>query len=249
MERDFINKVHRNIVVLTNLRGQRRAPYLPEEELRALRDTRLRRIVKYAAKTAPYYRNLFQREKIDTREIKTVEDIDFLPLIDKKTVQKNPDLFISTSCRGRKSVPFITNGTAGMPLTVYHDQYPLLANIAYGERQRGVVMRIWGEGVWVQGGLYNLPGIKFQESRGFFIARERLFLFAWNVLHFPYWNRSIISSKRLGYHHRDIRSKRRDLLSNLSAGCGAFKVMRSVFPVVECNAVHDHHLPPRGHLA
>ena len=142
MVKDFFNKIYGNYVVFTNLRGQRGVPYLSQEKLHVLRDTRLREIVKYAAETVPYYRGLFQRERIDPREIKTVDDLDRLPLIDKETVQKDPCAFVSISRRGIKSIPFTTSGTTGTPLTIYHDQYSLLTNIAFGERERDVVMKI-----------------------------------------------------------------------------------------------------------
>lgn len=144
MIRKFLNKLYGNAVIFANLRGQRRVPYLPEEELQALRDAVLREIVRYAAKTVPYYYSLFKEMGIDPREIKTVEDLDHLPLLDKEMVRKNPDLFVSTSWKGRKSIPFITSGTTGIPLKVYHDPNSLLANIAFGERERKVITNMYG---------------------------------------------------------------------------------------------------------
>ncbi len=95
-------------MVCANLRGQKGIPYLPEEELWALRDARLRQIVKYAADTVPYYQNLFRKEGIDPRSIKTVHDLRLIPLVEKPTVRKNPSLFISTSRRGKNSIAFPT---------------------------------------------------------------------------------------------------------------------------------------------
>src|SRR3990172_12404102 len=141
MIRKLLNKFYGNTVILANWRGQRRVPYLPQEKLEALRDARFRWIVMYAAKTVPYYRSLFKESKIDPREIKTVEDLDCLPLLDKDTIRNNPHLFVSTSRKGRSSIPFVTSGTTGMPLEIYHDKYSLLANIAFGEREREVVSR------------------------------------------------------------------------------------------------------------
>jgi len=141
MIRKFLNKLYGNAVVFANLRGQSRVPYLPEEKLGELRDARLKEIVKYAAETVPYYRSLFKESKIDPREIKTVENLDCLPLLDKDTIRNNPHLFVSTSRKGRSSIPFVTSGTTGMPLEIYHDKYSLLANIAFGEREREVVSR------------------------------------------------------------------------------------------------------------
>jgi phenylacetate-CoA ligase len=158
MVTDFINKVYGNIVVLTNLRGQRRVPYLPEEELRSLRDARLRGIVKYAAETVPYYRSLFQRERINPNEIKTVDDLNRLPLINKEVVCKDPNLFVSISRNGKKSIPFITSGSTGMPLEVYHDQYSLLANIAFGEREREVVSTICRKNFGYREVIIGYPG-------------------------------------------------------------------------------------------
>jgi phenylacetate-CoA ligase len=139
---DVLRKIYGNGVVLANLRGQRRLSYLPEEELCALRDARLRRMVRYAAATVPYYRSLLRAERIDPHDIRSVEDLDRLPLIDKQTVRKAPDLFVSTSWRGKKSIAFLTSGSTGIPLKVCHDPYSLLANIAFGERERAVVTRI-----------------------------------------------------------------------------------------------------------
>src|SRR3990170_3767375 len=142
MIRKLLNKFYGNTVILANWRGQRRVPYLPQEKLEALRDARFRWIVMYAAKTVPYYRSLFRERGIDPHAIKTVEDLDRLPLLDKDTVRKNPHLFVSASRNGQKSIPFVTSGTTGMPLEIYHDPYSLLANIAFGEREREVISRI-----------------------------------------------------------------------------------------------------------
>ena len=139
---DTIHKLYGNAVVFANMPGQRRVPYLPETKLHELRDARLRELVRYAAKTVPYYQRLFQKENIDPREIKTAADLDRLPCIDKEKVRTNPHLFVSTSRRGKKSIPFTTSGTTGVPLTIYHDQNSLLANIAFGEREREVITRI-----------------------------------------------------------------------------------------------------------
>ena len=106
---------------------------------------RLRDIVKYAAETVPYYQKLFQTMRIDPCEIRSVEDLDQLPLVDKGMVRKDPTLFVSTSQRGKESLLFVTSGTTGSPLKIWHDQYSVLANIAFGEREREVISKICGK--------------------------------------------------------------------------------------------------------
>lgn len=142
--RNLLDKVYGNTVVLRNLYGQRRIPYLSLEELYELRDTRFRSIVNYAAKTVPYYQDLFRTIKINPSEIRSVEDLDDLPLIDKEMFRKDPVYFISTTRRGKKAIPFLTSGSTGMPTKIYHDRYSLLANIAFGEREREVISKICG---------------------------------------------------------------------------------------------------------
>jgi phenylacetate-CoA ligase len=137
MRSNFLKQLYGNGVVFTHVPGQRRVPYLSQEELHAHRDARLRHIVSYAAATVPYYHNLFQVDKIDPRAIRSVADLHRISLIDKDTVRKNPQFFVSTSRWGRTSIPFLTSGSTGMPLQVYHDAYSLLANIAFGKRESG----------------------------------------------------------------------------------------------------------------
>jgi len=142
--KEIFSKLYGNLVVLRNWPGQHRIPYLPEEELHALRDRRLREIVRYAAETVPYYQKFFRAEGIDPREIRSAGDLDRLPLIDKEMVRKDPTLFVSISRKGRKAIPFVTSGTTGAPLNIWHDLDSLLANIAFGEREREVESKMCG---------------------------------------------------------------------------------------------------------
>lgn len=137
-------RLYGNAVVLANLRGQTRIPFMSREELHALRDRRIRKMVRYAADKVPFYRNLFQKEGIDPRDIRGAEDLAGLPLIDKEVVRRDPSLFVSRSRQGRKAIPFVTSGSTNMPVEFMHDQHSLLANIAYGEREREVVRRTCG---------------------------------------------------------------------------------------------------------
>ena len=144
---EFVRKLYGNSVVLRHLPGQTRVPYLPPERLQALRDARVRSIVRHAAHTVPHYRDLFRDERIDPRDIKTAADLDRLPLLDKSTIWRAPERFLSESYSAKNALPLITSGSTGKPLTVYHDYNSLFANIAYGERERAVVAKLAGSGV------------------------------------------------------------------------------------------------------
>jgi phenylacetate-CoA ligase len=134
-----------NVTVLAKVRRQRRVPFLPEEEVRRLRDARVRETVRYAAETVPYYRDLFRAEGIDPREIRTAEDLEWLPILEKEAVRAAPDRFVSESAAGRSSIPFVTSGSTGLRIRVHHDRRSLLHNIAYSERHREVEVQFVGK--------------------------------------------------------------------------------------------------------
>jgi len=139
-----VRRLFGSLVVLAHVRGQRRAAFLARHRIEALRDARVRRIVAHAARTVPYYRDLFARERIDPRDIRGVRELDALPLLDREAVRRHPERFLSTSRRARGALPYLTSGTTGTPLTVHHDRRSVLANIGWGERERAPLIELCG---------------------------------------------------------------------------------------------------------
>jgi phenylacetate-coenzyme A ligase PaaK-like adenylate-forming protein len=137
-------KIYGNCVILANLRGQRTFPYAAREEIERVRDARVRWMVRYAAETVPYYREFFGKRKIDPREIRTADDLKRLPLLTKKTVRQDPELFNSESKWGKSAVIFQTRGSTGFAVKLKHDVPSLLANVGFGEREREVITRVGG---------------------------------------------------------------------------------------------------------
>ncbi len=140
----LFNKVHGSIVSAASMIGQNHVPYLPQEQVWELRDKRLRGLVRYASKTVPYYRDLFRTQDIDPADFRTAEYLDRLPLLDKDTVRRNPELFLSESGHGQTAVPFVTGGTTGSPLTVFHDRRSLLRNTGFNRREKDVIRNLLG---------------------------------------------------------------------------------------------------------
>ena len=128
-------------VIAAHLRRQRTVPFLPRQKLEAMRDRRIGDIVIYAARTVPYYREWFARAGIEPREITGAADLDRLPILDKELVRTRPRLFVAEAPAARGAVSFSTSGTTGTPIEIHHDRRSLLANIAFGERERAPVIR------------------------------------------------------------------------------------------------------------
>jgi phenylacetate-CoA ligase len=141
-----LERARGTLTILRTLPGQRRVPYLPPERVAELRDTRVREIVAHATETVPYYRDLFARERIDPREIRSASDLSKLPLIDNPLVCRDYERFRSQSRAGKEAIRFRSTGTStGVPLHVFHDRDSLLANVAYSERERAVEALLCGK--------------------------------------------------------------------------------------------------------
>ena len=140
----YLKKVYGSSVIAANLIGQQKLPFMRREKLDSIRDRRIRRIVRYAAGKVPYYRDWFIREKIDPREIRGAADLDTMPILDKELVRAQPRLFVADGPASRDALSFRTSGTTGVPIEIYHDQRSILANIAFGERERAPFIRICG---------------------------------------------------------------------------------------------------------
>jgi phenylacetate-CoA ligase len=123
---------------------QRRVPYLPPDKLNQLRDRRLRWMVRYAADTVPHFRDLFREQGMDPGDIRSVDDLRRLPLLDRRTVCLQPERFRSRSRWGDKALPFHTTGSTGAPFTAYHDRHSLLLASAASQRERDVLTRGFG---------------------------------------------------------------------------------------------------------
>src|SRR5207237_8722839 len=116
--------------------GQRHALFAPREELLARRDARVRETVRYAAERVPHYRDLFRREGIDPRELRTAEDLARLPLLTKQQIEPEPHRFVTEGLAADDTLALPTGGSSGARITVAHDRGSLLRNIAYAARER-----------------------------------------------------------------------------------------------------------------
>ncbi len=126
-------KLHGSATVALALRGDSKLPFAPREKVEAARDKRVKAIAAHAAATVPHYRDRF-----DPREIRTAADLDELPVLDKDLPRSSPERFLSDAVRAPLS--FLTSGSTGAAMRVFHDRGSVLRNIAWGERERGAVI-------------------------------------------------------------------------------------------------------------
>lgn len=105
------------------------------DELRHHQDRRLRALVRWAAVRTPYYREWFRRAGGDARDIRGVDDLHLLPLIDRRHLAEHPDAFLAYP--RRLMWPSHSSGTSGTPITCYRTAGSSMYELATLQRQWG----------------------------------------------------------------------------------------------------------------
>jgi len=89
------------------------------EQLCTYRDNRLANMIKHCYNTVPYYKRLFDNLGILYQDIKTIEDLKYLPVLTKQTVKENFKDFISTAIPANRMIISHTSGTTGSGFKFY----------------------------------------------------------------------------------------------------------------------------------
>lgn len=91
-----------------------------ESEIRSYQNGRLRRIVSHAYQTVPFYKELFDKHKVDPDSIESVSDLNKLPIINKNILRKVPfDRKVSRAFIKKPLEKYLTGGSTGEPFTFY----------------------------------------------------------------------------------------------------------------------------------
>jgi len=90
--------------------------YLPVAEIKAYQECKLAETLEYVRARSPYYINMFAREKIDVTKIRSLEDLQHIPVTTKQDLQQqNRDFLCVNPSEIRDYVT--TSGTLGEPVT------------------------------------------------------------------------------------------------------------------------------------
>jgi len=76
----------------------------------------LKHILQYAYENVPFYHELYKKNNIDISKIKTIDNLEKLPIVRKEDIVQYRGLFFPT--KKEKSIIGHTSGTTGKPITV-----------------------------------------------------------------------------------------------------------------------------------
>ncbi|RMF07212.1 phenylacetate--CoA ligase family protein [Candidatus Woesearchaeota archaeon] len=105
---------------------------LSESDLAKRQDEMLRRIVKHAYETVPYYRELFDSASLKPSDISGTKDLYKIPVTSKHDLQ-NADC-ISSSFDRSQLLETTTGGSTGIPLHIFMEKKTAARRVAEGRR-------------------------------------------------------------------------------------------------------------------
>lgn len=105
--------------------------FKPKAEIEAFQNARLRETIDYVSKNSPFYKKLFADNNINPADIKTVADLQKIPVTTKKDLQQHNKEFF---CVPQEEITDIitTSGTMGDPVIVGETKRDL-ERLAYNE--------------------------------------------------------------------------------------------------------------------
>jgi phenylacetate-CoA ligase len=95
---------------------------------------RLRFIVEHAGRNSPYYKSRYKQLGVSSDDIRTLSDIQKLPIVAKEDFRQNNDRFVITSVARKNMLLLHTGGTTGTPLSAYHLHHNMQERFAMMER-------------------------------------------------------------------------------------------------------------------
>jgi phenylacetate-CoA ligase len=123
--------------VLADLPRIVRNPRSSRERIVAFQERRLRQLVRHAYDKVPYYRRLFDEAGIEPADIRHLPDLTKIPVTTKATLQSlGRSEMITSGIAPAQLVARQTNGSTGVPLTVWRQRMEQLVPVFFLWRVR-----------------------------------------------------------------------------------------------------------------
>jgi phenylacetate-CoA ligase len=87
-----------------------------------MQEKKLKAIIRYAYDNSPFYQRYFKENGVNPNDIKTLKDIEKIPTIGRKDIQRNLNQMASVEVNVKKCSKLKTSGSTGIPLTILVDK-------------------------------------------------------------------------------------------------------------------------------
>jgi phenylacetate-CoA ligase len=154
------------------------------EQVREFQFTRLRKLIDLAYEKSGFYRKHFDTHGISPATLKSVQDLERFPFVDKAVIRANRDEMLTVDpARFRELITFSTGGSTGEPLVFYIDRHRAANEWAACWRARSWWGLTWGDSwVWLWGSPIELSASDFikgtiKRIRNYLLNRDLLSAF------------------------------------------------------------------------
>jgi phenylacetate-CoA ligase len=144
MKAPFLTRLKWTAYLAWHLRGQSRFAFQSLEKIERAQSKRIRRMVSYAYKYVPYYRETMDRLKLRPESFQTASDLARLPIIETSYLQRNLESVTSTEPRDLPDLEMLSSGSSGTPHKMRWNNAAIFENAAHAERERSIVASIVG---------------------------------------------------------------------------------------------------------
>lgn len=107
------------------LKDFNKSQWLSPEEIKNYQENRLKKLVARAYYHVPFYRELFDNNGLKPEDIKTIHDLQKIPIIDKTIVRDNLYFFLSDNHNKKHIQKMQTSGSTGEPFSVFGEKKQL----------------------------------------------------------------------------------------------------------------------------
>jgi len=124
-----------------------------EDRLIDYQVTKLKVMLRHCAAQVPYYRRLFREVGFDPQRFRQLSELAALPLLEKDSIQSNPQDFLADNIRPSQRHYFTTGGTMGKPLGLYNMRdsggrerafiHALWSRVGFQQNDRRAMLRGW----------------------------------------------------------------------------------------------------------
>ena len=111
-----MTKLRFNEEFFSLLEWLRESQFWSKEKIEAYQEEQIEQIIRHAYNTVPYYKELFTANRLKPKDIKSISDMDKIPVLTKEIYRNNRDKLVSASCNKGDIYWGRTSGSTGKAL-------------------------------------------------------------------------------------------------------------------------------------
>jgi phenylacetate-CoA ligase len=108
-------------VVIQIIKKIDKTQWLTQDDIAALQYKKLKSLIEHIFRNVPYYQKIMKKIGIKPEDIKSINDLQYFPILTKTQIRGNMEELISTDIKKRKVIEASTGGSTGEPLRFIRD--------------------------------------------------------------------------------------------------------------------------------